>query len=268
MRSILAGLRKLVIPWGEKVNKRIVLGSDDPVAVAANADPSIVFYWGGGDPGGYILHSETQAPAWGKWSVSAANPGGILGTYMDAWWEFGLTQAFLDIAYGISYASVGAEQVELGIPGTTTLLNAMGKALGNSIENRNVNSGTTTSTNVGSFADFGDGALVFSKAQDDTQILVTLSATFYVTDANTGVEFGVRTDIGGPGTFYPICGLNPTIPALNHLAVSGTLLIPAGSYPQNAYNFTPVWRRSAGAGTVRRDFNDRLSFTVQEVASA
>lgn len=45
MRSILAGLRRLVIPWGSRTAPRIVLGTDDPLAVATFQDAAMVFYF-------------------------------------------------------------------------------------------------------------------------------------------------------------------------------------------------------------------------------
>lgn len=47
MRSVLAGLRRLVIPWGASGSQdRVVLSTDDPVAVAAGQSAAILWYWG------------------------------------------------------------------------------------------------------------------------------------------------------------------------------------------------------------------------------
>lgn len=45
MRSILAGLRRLVIPWGSRTAPRIVMATDDPMAEALFQDAAIIFYF-------------------------------------------------------------------------------------------------------------------------------------------------------------------------------------------------------------------------------
>ena len=46
MRSFLAGLRRLVIPWAASGNQpRVVIATDDPLALELGQDAAVVFYW-------------------------------------------------------------------------------------------------------------------------------------------------------------------------------------------------------------------------------
>lgn len=66
MRSILAGLRRLVVPWGASgATPRVVIDSDDPFIQELSADTGILLYW---DQGRAFM-------------ISVENSGGVLGQF-------------------------------------------------------------------------------------------------------------------------------------------------------------------------------------------
>lgn len=73
MRSFLAGLRRLVIPWGTSGDQpRIVIATDDPLA-STFSDAAISFYYGLG--AGFVASVDRDGNGAGIWRLSAAPAG-------------------------------------------------------------------------------------------------------------------------------------------------------------------------------------------------
>lgn len=95
MRSILAGLRRLVVPWGASGSTpRVVIDSDDPIIQAGSLDTGILLYWdndraflisvenSGGTVGQFRIDGISEVPgesSWGQAIQLDHDPTGVIG---------------------------------------------------------------------------------------------------------------------------------------------------------------------------------------------
>lgn len=72
MRSFLAGLRRLVIPWGASGSQpRIVISTDDPL-ITSFSNAGISYYWDNGRGFVTAVERSGEGPtAWGQWRLHA-----------------------------------------------------------------------------------------------------------------------------------------------------------------------------------------------------
>ncbi len=141
--------------------------------------------------------------------------------------------------------------------------------LGNFFSSNNeIGPAVVNSTTSASFANvFGAGG-VFAFSCNGTKqagaatsnLLCTVSTSCFSSAINTAVEWEVRDLNSGANAVITSNFFNV---ASDHRWMSGTQLITG--VPAGAYNIAPRWRRSAGAGTLQRQSDDRLTLLVQEI---
>lgn len=107
MRSILAGLRTLVVPWGATQPPRIVIGTDDPLAQSLSQESAIVFYTE--TAGGFVWSNfyDVGPPKLDQLALFYTNNTDLPGDppeYITAYWNHGVPRAALHL--GLTVASV------------------------------------------------------------------------------------------------------------------------------------------------------------------
>lgn len=76
MRSVLAALRRLVIPWGAGGDQpRIVIATDDPQAERISRDAAQAFYWGNDRAFLVSVNKQTADPTGGDLEIWGVAPG-------------------------------------------------------------------------------------------------------------------------------------------------------------------------------------------------
>lgn len=109
------------------------------------------------------------------------------------------------------------------------------------------------------FVNFGAAAVSFTKARDDTSLLIWLNLSFFTDQVLTAAEFAVEFTPGPTAVVMTHFFHNP---AGQHQSCGGTnvlLNVPAGAVTAQVQ-----WRRTAGGGQLITDNNDNVSLLVLE----
>lgn len=116
----------------------------------------------------------------------------------------------------------------------------------------------TEFSNSTAWKSIGGTSFAFTKQAPTTRLFVTMSGSGYCDAIADAIEFGVQlgaTDYSIAFHFFNIAGC--------HFTTSGSDFLVG--VPAAVYGVQPRFRRAAGGGTVRMDFNDRISVSVTEV---
>lgn len=103
MRSILAGLRKLVVPWGVSTGPRVVIQTDDPIMAYLNLSAAVMWYWNDNTAFMWAVE-QSGSPNYGQLHLySTDDTTGILAQWID------ITH---DLTSGLTQMDVGQNNVE------------------------------------------------------------------------------------------------------------------------------------------------------------
>lgn len=287
VRSFLAGLRQLVVPWGARNAPRIVIGGEDPLAQFFSQDAAIVFYVSADQA--FLLSSDTFAN-FGQFFLSYIHPGapiiGILDVTVDlntdtptrvdvvsgtsALTTFGGDSAHVQLGDGPSGATarldLGADQIRLGQFGYPEVLLAV-RQLGFEVEIVNQTPPPATTYALGAFANIaGATTTVFNKRYDDTRVELYMSIGMFATAGGTVGQYGLNIS-GGFGDQL-IGQVLLSSPSVENCA-SAVVRVPGasgGGLPAGAYTLTPRWRRTVGGGTLTLTASSgTLSYSAREI---
>ncbi len=291
MRSILAGLRQLVLPWGARTAPRTVIGGEDPIAVSMDFFSALVFY--PFDDIAFLLGSR-QFGDLGQVSLILAEEGTEIGEIFEATYDRStglidrvdlasseVTQVYIgsattdDILIGSFIGDPWTQRISLDAE-TIRLRTGAGSSrpvpeiqvgtdtAGFEIEsNEGINAGAAFSTTSATFVNVtGAPTVSFTKRWNDTRVRIDHHMTIQIDNAGTGMESAIEIDGTNyrTGRWYCAAAAVAGQPFLvgGHRVVSG---IPAGTY-----TVRPRVRRYVGAANVIWAATDSYcSFTVAEV---
>lgn len=269
MRSILAGLRQLIVPWGSRTAPRIVIGGEDPILVAANREAGIVFYL---SDTAALVHA-IQAPPGDdlpQYNVFTATTDGAP-----------FTAQILDVIYEISSQTIkrvdvandGVDVLGLGLGAAITDLVSAGSRL--FIHDWEVafsetiaadDSSSVATYNGATFQDIpGAPTSTFVKKGTNTRIKMEMHVTAYTSANFITPRFGLELD-DGAGTVVDteICGWRTSWTGREQF--SGVAFCSDATMAPGTYTVTPRWRKAAGgAGDIGREAFDDISYCVSEV---
>ncbi len=259
MRSVLAGLRRLVVPWGARPTDSAVIidGDPEPVLVAAGQEAAVIWQYSpdGTTHRGFIMSVEPSV---------GFDQGGQLFLYETDFQLPLFTQQLLDF----TAFTDGSGQVNIALTADAGIFlawNADKSYAGSRIPPPKASNywaaRAVDSTATVAYADFvGSPSFQFEKEFDHTDIRVDMHSTWFASTTTTGVAFGVNIS----GDNHEVAVLSSTVAAGVHLQVSGTRVITGvGS---GLRTFKPIWRRYNGSGTCQANADDLVSISVSEVA--
>lgn len=287
MRSILAGLRSLVVPWGRRTAPRIVIGGEDPIATAFGQDAAIVFYV-----------SDTQA-----YILSTDDAGGFGQLFLTYWptlgTSLGLMTATVDLAtevmtradlfsspcdlttLGISSSRVwigdgpgldtqridlNADEIRFGSAGYPELKMDL-RTLGFEVAIVNQTPPPATTTALAAYANIaGATTATFEKRYDNTAVELYMGIGMFSTAGGTVGQYGLNISGGfGDQTIGQVLLSSPSV----ENCASAVVRVPGlsgGGLPAGTYTLTPRWRRTAGAGTLTLTASSgTLSYYAREI---
>lgn len=112
------------------------------------------------------------------------------------------------------------------------------------------------------FVDFVGASGSFTKTRDTTSLLFWLNLSFFTTNPGTSAEFAIEfTDSGGGVTVVNLTEFFQNLADV-HMSVGGSGVL--SGIPAGVVTYQLQWRRTAGAGTLFTDVNDRIIMTVLE----
>src|SRR5690242_18574732 len=203
MRSFLAGLRRLIVPWGARPTDSAVIvdGAPDPILLASGQEAAIIFQYSpdGVVRRGFVLSVESSAGTNGELHLFQTDFAAPLFKQQladfvaseDGSGQIKFGNVMNDGAFGASWNAAG-DLTGASFPPPTATIGAGTRQAG---ETR----GVTT------FANFaGNPSFTYSKVfgtTAGTTLIVLWTATVFFSANTAGVEFAVRID----GTDYP-CG--------------------------------------------------------------
>lgn len=263
MRSFLAGLRRLIVPWGARPTDSAVIidGAPDPILIASGQEAAIIFQYSpdGVVRRGFVLSVESSAGTNGELHlfqtdfvaplfdqqladfVAAENGSGSI--------RFG--NVMNDGSFGVQWNAAGDLTGANFPPPTATTEGPTARVL--------------ESTASATFVNFsGNPSFTYSKVfgtTAGTTLIVLWSATVFFSANTAGVEFAVRID----GTDYVVAKLAPTTLTGIRMQVSGSTQI--GGLSAGNKTITPRWRR-IGVGNAQVDTADVWCCTVFEAFNA
>lgn len=123
MRSILAGLRRLVVPWGATTGPRVVIATDDPLMVALSQDAAILWYWN--DTHAFIASVEQSgSPDFGQFHLFAADQSGFfLAQFIDIDYDIAAVDSQLTLGGNVNRSNLSAND---NVSITSPLVDVMG----------------------------------------------------------------------------------------------------------------------------------------------
>jgi hypothetical protein len=294
MRSVLAGLRTLVLPWGAAQSQpAVVIGPDVPAelttyyaAFGDTVQAAIMLRFSGSAylydalvTGAGYYRAFGRVSAGGTVEEFFRMQGGAGGPYDFYWDRTPINTLYGDGVNTFNWQyTVGANiltegvirafstgQIQAQTPGKITVDGVVVAASQDGVSAAAVTSGndSTTSASYANLAGTGSQtSFSFTKryGSSDTRIKVNLAASFFLNvAASTKVSFGVL--INGTDTEIVAVLCNP-ISTHTHISATGYITgVQAGTYTVQGR-----WKRVSGAGTPTRDTNDWLTITAEEVA--
>lgn len=286
MRSVLAGLRTLFIPWGRRHAPRTVIGAD-PIAESVDQFSALAFY--PFDDRAYLLGVE-QFPGFGILSLLLAGENTFVSTILRVVYDQALDrvtrvevasqdvdQLFLGagagdviIGHDTTTVNMSLETSRLDIygPGGDQPLMLVGfREVGFNVANIHMLTPPAPAglTSAAPITITGASTTSFVKVSNSTQVEVFMSGGGFIgAGAGASVTFGILVS-GGVGDFSIVKGSFSVLS--NRIQFSATRLLAA--FPAGTYTITPRWFRSAGASTVIMDATDAsLSVQIKEVIEA
>lgn len=120
------------------------------------------------------------------------------------------------------------------------------------------------STASASFSELGSVRSTFIKRFEGTKLRFDLSVSCFTTAVNTAVEFGLQALVSTSGAGLVATGPAMLINTANEHTMMSSFAFLSG-VSAGPFEVRPLWRRTAGAGTLTTDANDWVSYAVQEV---
>jgi len=109
MRSILAGLRRLVVPWGATSGPRVVIATDDPIMDSLSQDAAIMWYWN--DDHAFMASVEQSgSPDFGQFHLFATTAGFALAQYLDCDYDIATSDSEVTLGQNANHTAVFANQ--------------------------------------------------------------------------------------------------------------------------------------------------------------
>ena len=282
MRSILAGLRQLVLPWGARTAPRTVIGGEDPIAASLDQFSALVFY--PFDDIVYLLGATVGiVPEVGELHIRLGSLGNVRASVLNASYHRGLDDFDVTLAgFGVDSLQIGndARTITIGDPftapkdtdrlslnGTELVVNNAEVAFSASIAADD--SSTVATYNGATFQDIpGAPTATFVKKGTATRIKMEMHVTAYTSANFITPRFGLELD-DGAGTVVDteICGWRTSWTGREQF--SGVAFCSDATMAPGTYTVTPRWRKAAGgAGDIGREAFDDISYCVSEVTEA
>lgn len=262
MRSFLAGLRRLVVPWGAGplVPAVIIDGAPTQEFIDAFLEASILWQYPAGSNRRAFIAAVQSVPSGGFWQLVEADLDANPLTY---------TQLI-----AIDTGTDGSGSARIG-PGGDNFVQVDWDATQQfagafippptAVNFRDVR--ITENTNSATLIPVG-GGLTFQvpKTWVHSQLLIIMSATWFTATANTGAVFGVRIDDGTNSYDLEVAGpVRGTSPVGVRQQANGTAIC-SDPLDNTTLDIEVLWARANGTGTVQAVANDdNVSVTVLEV---
>lgn len=277
MRSILAGLRQLVVPWGRRHAPRIVIGGEDPIAQSTGQDSALVFYFT--DTRAFLVATDTFGD-FGTFYIYTAQQGSFISQLFEVTHRIStdVTER-VDVAQSnveLLTLGLGCAEVDIGdspdttrvaITGTdisligTPQLGARDLGFDLVVSNQTPPPADTTVSGPVAWDTIGVTTATFTKQAADTDIEIGMSIGMFSTAGGTVGQYGISIS-GGIGDQL-IGQVLLSSPSVENAA---SAVIRVTGVPAGTYTLTPRWRRTAGAGTLTITVSSAsLSFYAREV---
>lgn len=275
MRSILAGLRQLIVPWGARTAPRVVIGGEDPLVTAAGLEAGIAFYVS--DDQGFVHAVNVDGSDFPNYNFFTASLGSsITARILDVTYQLSLERVDtveiaadnvgslqLGVGQGVT---PGAESILLGHEDSRLFFQGRQIAFNEVADNQPVSTASGNTALAAFAAVPGVPTATFTKTGLLTRARLELHITGFAAAAGIRPAFGIRLD-DGAGTVVDteLCGWPVSFTGREQF--SGVDII---SLAPATYTVTVIWRKVSGpAGNVSRLINDdACSFAVSEVTEA
>jgi hypothetical protein len=288
VRSFLAGLRQLIVPWGRRHAPRIVIGGEDPIANSLDLDSAIVFYLT--DTRVALLAADTDG-TFGYLRLSIAEQGAAIAQILDVYYDISADQVTqVQVAASNVDAAIfggGATTAQLGGFDTTTVrirsedqviikksadaplpLDPPEIILGNKtlgfetqISNQTPPPADTTAVGPVAWDTIGATTKQFVKQYDDSRAEIHMGVGMFSTAGGTVGQYGVRISGFADVLVGQVLLSSPSVENAGWAVAE----VP-GPMPAGTYTLTPLWRRASGAGTLTITASSgTLSYKASEI---
>lgn len=116
MRSFIAALRRLVVPWGATTGPRVVIATDDPIMESLSQDAAIMWYWN--DTHAFMASVEQSgSPDFGQFHLFATTAGFALAQFIDCDYDIAGPTSRISIGQNADQSDIAANnEIDISAP--------------------------------------------------------------------------------------------------------------------------------------------------------